>query len=324
MAEKRAIEVWYTRLDVDLIADHVGARWRARTPSGWPRTCRARRRSTTCARCRGSPTRWTASRGSGATRRCSCRLESCSSDDERGALHARRRGGAPQLPGDACRRPASSSTTCYRYRDMARKVVGVGSVGTRAWIVLLARPRRRRPAVPAGQGGAGLGARALRRQAASSATHGRRVVEGQRLMQAVERHPARLVPRHRVRRASVDFYVRQLWDGKGSFNVEAMTDGAWHTYAEMCAWTLARAHARSGDRIAIAALPGRRRRLRQGRRRLRRRVRGPEPAGLRRAARGGGRRPGQGPSGRLNGPALPRGGVRLTPIRVRTTHRSYP
>ena len=53
-----------------------------------------------------------------------------------------------------------------------------------------------------------------------------------------------------------DFYVRQLWDGKGSFSVETMAAGAWHNYARLCSWTLARAHARTGDRIAIAAYLG--------------------------------------------------------------------
>jgi hypothetical protein len=53
-----------------------------------------------------------------------------------------------------------------------------------------------------------------------------------------------------------DFYVRQLWDGKGSFDVERIPQDAWPRYARLCAWTLARAHARSGDRIAIAGYLG--------------------------------------------------------------------
>jgi len=53
-----------------------------------------------------------------------------------------------------------------------------------------------------------------------------------------------------------DFYVRQLWDGKGSFSVETMAPDAWRDYAGLCAWTLARAHARTGDRVAIAAYMG--------------------------------------------------------------------
>jgi hypothetical protein len=53
-----------------------------------------------------------------------------------------------------------------------------------------------------------------------------------------------------------DFYVRQLWDSKGAFSVETMAASAWHDYARLCAWTLARAHARTGDRVAMAAYMG--------------------------------------------------------------------
>ena len=72
----------------------------------------------------------------------------------------------------------------YRYVDLARKVVGVGSVGTRCWIMLLLGRDDERPALPPGQGGRTVGARAVRSAAASTANHGQRVVEGQRLMQA--------------------------------------------------------------------------------------------------------------------------------------------
>ena len=53
-----------------------------------------------------------------------------------------------------------------------------------------------------------------------------------------------------------DFYVRQLWDWKASAEVDAMNPGTLHVYAQICGWTLARAHARSGDRVAIAAYLG--------------------------------------------------------------------
>jgi hypothetical protein len=86
--------------------------------------------------------------------------------------------------------------------------------------------------------------------------HGQRVVEGQRLMQAAsdiflgwQRHAGiDDVPR--------DYYVRQLWDGKISVNLQTMTASRLPLYARMCGWTLARAHARSGDRIAIASYLG--------------------------------------------------------------------
>ena len=102
-------------------------------------------------------------------------------------------------------------------RTSARKVVGVGSVGTRAWIVLLLGRDDERPAVPAGQGGAAVGARAVPRQERRTRKHGQRVVEGQRLMQAASDILLGWLRTSTGSTASErDFYVRQLWDGKGS------------------------------------------------------------------------------------------------------------
>jgi hypothetical protein len=86
--------------------------------------------------------------------------------------------------------------------------------------------------------------------------HGERVVEGQRFMQAASDiflGWERVVGLDGEVR---DFYVRQLWDGKGSAVVEAMDPLRLRTYGRLCGWTLARAHARSGDRVAIAAYLG--------------------------------------------------------------------
>jgi hypothetical protein len=89
------------------------------------------------------------------------------------------------------------------------------------------------------------------------ANHGQRVVEGQRLMQAVSDiflgwlHAQRTfdgVPR--------DFYFRQLWDWKTSVDLDVILPKGLESYAEVCGWTLARAHARSGDRVAIAEYLG--------------------------------------------------------------------
>ncbi len=76
-----------------------------------------------------------------------------------------------------CQATAGSSSSSYRYVDIARKVVGVGSVGTRAWIVLLLGRDEQRPALPADQGGRGVGARAVPRPERVP-EHGQRVVEG--------------------------------------------------------------------------------------------------------------------------------------------------
>ena len=87
--------------------------------------------------------------------------------------------------------------------------------------------------------------------------HGQRVAEGQRLMQAASDI---FLGWQRVSEGlggkSQDYYMRQLWDWKFSANIDTMTPQLLSSYAEMCGWTLARAHARSGDAIAIASVPG--------------------------------------------------------------------
>jgi hypothetical protein len=86
--------------------------------------------------------------------------------------------------------------------------------------------------------------------------HGRRVVEGQRLMQATGDIFLGWCPALGIDGHQRDFYVRQLWDWKRSVDIERLTPHGLEIYARMCGWTLARAHARSGDRIAIARYLG--------------------------------------------------------------------
>jgi uncharacterized protein (DUF2252 family) len=144
----------------------------------------------------------------------------------------------------------------YRYVHAARKVVGVGSVGARTWILLLT-----------GRDGADPLFLQFKEAQASVLEpflgksefeqHGQRVVEGQRMMQAapdVMLGWERIITIDGVER---DFYIRQLWDSKGSAEVEVMDPAELEAYGRVCGWTLARAHARSGDRIAIAAYLGR-------------------------------------------------------------------
>ena len=93
--------------------------------------------------------------------------------------------------------------------------------------------------------------------ASTARNHGQRVVEGQRLMQATSDIFLGWVRVKGLDGIQRDFYVRQLWDWKVSADVEAMRPPSdVRAYAQMCGWTLARAHARSGDRIAIAAYLG--------------------------------------------------------------------
>jgi hypothetical protein len=143
----------------------------------------------------------------------------------------------------------------FRYVDLAGKAVGVGSVGTRCWIALflgretddplILQIKEAEPSVLE----AFLGKSRIR-------NHGRRVVEGQRLMQAAS-DPLlgwiRVNDRHGVKR---DFYVRQLWDAKGSARIESAMPKTMRIYATLCARILARAHARSGDAVAISAYLG--------------------------------------------------------------------
>jgi uncharacterized protein (DUF2252 family) len=143
----------------------------------------------------------------------------------------------------------------YRMVHLARKVVGVGSVGTRAWIALLIGRDESDPLllqIKEAQ------ASVLEPYLGSSrhANHGQRVVEGQRLMQASSDIFLGWHRSQGIDGVTRDFYVRQLWDWKLSAEIESMSPDNLQTYAKMCGWTLARGHARSGDRIAIAAYLG--------------------------------------------------------------------
>jgi uncharacterized protein (DUF2252 family) len=143
----------------------------------------------------------------------------------------------------------------YRFAHMARKVVGVGSVGTRNWVVLFLGRDANDPLL--------LQMKEARRSVLEPYTtpgkyenQGQRVVEGQRFMQAAS-DP--LLGWYHLRAFDGklhDFYARQLWDGKASIDVGRLSAAGLRCYGEACGWTLARAHARSGDRIAIAAYLG--------------------------------------------------------------------
>ena len=143
----------------------------------------------------------------------------------------------------------------YRLVDFARKVVGVGSVGTRCWIALLLG---KDDADPLFLQVKEAEASVLEPFAGRSrfANHGRRVVEGQRLLQSAGDILLGWTRAEGIDGVERDFYVRQLWDWKVSPAVETMTPEVFKIYAHLCGWTLARGHARSGDRIAIASYLG--------------------------------------------------------------------
>ncbi len=136
----------------------------------------------------------------------------------------------------------------FEFVDLARRVVGVGSVGIQAWVALFV-----------GAGGEPLFLQIKEAQwsvledhagASAFANQGERVVVGQRLMQASSDILLGWL------RADRDYYVRQLKDWKLSADVERMRPDGMAVYGRMCGWTLARAHARTGDRAAIAAYLG--------------------------------------------------------------------
>lgn len=157
----------------------------------------------------------------------------------------------------------------YRVVDVARKVVGVGSVGTRAFVValqgvdaddaLVLQAKEAQPSVLAEH---------VRASEVADAPHGpaphdggpghegRRVVEGQRLMQAVSDVMLGWQRSAGVDGVARDYYVRQLRDWKGGVDLAAARPEGLAAYARLCAWTLARAHARSGDAIAVGAYLG--------------------------------------------------------------------
>jgi uncharacterized protein (DUF2252 family) len=143
----------------------------------------------------------------------------------------------------------------YRLVDLARKVVGVGSVGTRCWLllligrdlddVLILQAKEAQPSVLE-----------LFHPASVYPHSGQRVVVGQRLMQASSDIFLGWQRTTGIDGKRRDFYVRQLRDGKGSFDITQAVPAGLTAYGQLCGWTLARAHARSGDRIAIAAYLG--------------------------------------------------------------------
>jgi uncharacterized protein (DUF2252 family) len=143
----------------------------------------------------------------------------------------------------------------YRFVEMARKVVGVGSVGTRAWVVLMMGRDGQDPLfLQAKEAEASV----LEPYVGESefGNHGERVVEGQWLTQAASDILLGWLPALGFDGGTRDFYVRQLWDGKRSVEIETLPPEGLAIYGRVCGWALARAHARSGDRIAIGSYLG--------------------------------------------------------------------
>ena len=253
-AAARNVDVWYARVDIDDLQRAVAADVDARTRKSAEKVvAKARTRDSMDAlskltRIVGGEPRIVSKPPLIVT------LEELSHDDRatsiarvRGLVDAYR----STLPDDRC-----VLLDGYEMADAAHKVVGVGSVGTQAWIVLLLGRDDGDPLflqvkeAQASVHEAFLGA-------SRYAHAGQRVVEGQRLMQASSDIllgwlTTDLEPDGRTR----EFYVRQLRDWKGSAEVDSMRADVLTSYGRLCGATLARAHARSGDRIAIASYLG--------------------------------------------------------------------
>ena len=144
----------------------------------------------------------------------------------------------------------------YRFVQVARKVVGVGSVGTRCWVVLMVGLDNNDPLfLQVKEAEASVLEPHLNKS--GYANHGQRVVQGQRLMQAAsDIFLGWETIKHGVDGRPHDYYMRQLWDWKASASVDTMTAELLDVYGQVCGWTLARGHARSGDRVAIASYLG--------------------------------------------------------------------
>jgi uncharacterized protein (DUF2252 family) len=143
----------------------------------------------------------------------------------------------------------------FQFGDVARKVVGVGSVGTRCWIVLLYGRDEQDPLfLQVKEAEASV----LEQFVGRSEYHtcGHRVVAGQQLMQTSSDIFLGWERATGIDGVERDFYIRQLYDWKGSADIDRMAPKGMGLYARLCGWALARAHARSGDRIAIAAYLG--------------------------------------------------------------------
>jgi uncharacterized protein (DUF2252 family) len=147
----------------------------------------------------------------------------------------------------------------FGFVDLARKVVGVGSVGTRCWIALMfgrdaedplfLQIKEAQRSVVSEYGG-------IKPGRSDSGCQGKRVVDGQRLMQAASDIFLGWASVDGIDGQPRDFYARQLADWKGSVAIEEMVPTGMTAYGRLCGWTLARAHARSGDRVAISAYLG--------------------------------------------------------------------
>ncbi|WP_406090673.1 DUF2252 domain-containing protein [Streptomyces sp. NBC_01013] len=246
--------VWYARFDVDWVRARFGADLSSRGRARWAQAVtRARSRDTLQAFDKFT-------RVVDGKRRIApdppliTRLEDLLPDDQRGDVEQEIHRLIERY-GQTLQSDRRFLLEQYRVADMARKVVGVGSVGTRCWIVLLLGRDDEDPLFLQAKE-ADESVLAPHVGASTYRTQGERVVAGQRLMQATSDIFLGWERAEGIDGRRRDFYVRQLRDWKWVATAEDMVPRGMRTFGALCGATLARAHARSGDRIAIAAYLG--------------------------------------------------------------------
>ncbi|MGW2822449.1 DUF2252 domain-containing protein [Streptomyces sp. NPDC001443] len=248
------LPVWYARFDEEWVRDRFVKEGSARTRARWEESV-AKARTRDSRQAFAKLTRVVDGRPRiAADPPLITPLQELLPDVERGALEEQLRGLIEHY-GRSLQSDRRFLLEQYRFGDVARKVVGVGSVGTRCWIVLLLgrddddplilQAKEAAPSVLAPFAGAG-----------EHRTQGERVVSGQRLMQATSDIFLGWERADGIDGRRRDFYVRQLRDWKGAAQPESMVPAGMRAFGELCGATLARAHARSGDRIAIASYLG--------------------------------------------------------------------
>ena len=254
-AQKSHLDVWYERLNASELVDRFGGELGAKGRITFARPFAMARRKTSL-----RAVRKLTERVDGELRFRSVPpllvplrelLDASDSRDEDAYVRELLDGYAANLEFD--RRHLFGS---YRFVDMARKVVGVGSVGTRAWIFLLVGRDGKDPLVlQAKEAQASVLEPHL--GASEFESHGERVVRGQRISLAAIDIFLCWQRSEGLDGIEHDFYVRQLWDWKASADLSTIGEAGLRAYTRACGWSLARAHARSGDRLAIAAYLGR-------------------------------------------------------------------
>ncbi|MET9903945.1 DUF2252 domain-containing protein [Streptomyces sp. NPDC006446] len=248
------LPVWYTHFDEDWVRTHIAGELSARARERWSRsTAKARGRDTLQAFAKLTHL------VDGQTRIAPdppliTPLQDLLPDVERGALEKQIRRLIDRY-GRSLNSDRRFLLEQYRIADVARKVVGVGSVGTRCWIILLLGRDDADPLLLQAKE-ADESVLAPFAGASEYRTQGERVVAGQRLMQATSDIFLGWERADGIDGRPRDFYVRQLRDWKGIAEPEAMVPSGMRAFGELCGATLARAHARSGDRIAIASYLG--------------------------------------------------------------------